>query len=439
MSRPFLLIIEDDDTIAMSLKAFFEGRGRYVETAATGANGMALCLKEMPDTVILDLRLPDMYGIDVLQTIKKDYPEISVIVMTGYGEVEEAVKAMKLGAEYYFQKPIDLDELAVIVDKSLGIKQIKEEAALYRKPLYPIIGKSSQTQSLIHMINLLASNPSTTVLIQGETGTGKELVARNIHLLSSRSERPFVDINCAALPENIMESELFGYESGAFTDARKTKKGLFELASGGTLFLDEIGDMPQNAQAKILRVLETRSLKRLGGTRDIGVDVRIIAATNKDLGALVKGGSFREDLYYRLNVIPLAVAALRKRPEDIPMIAEFLLEEIKKALAKKEIRGFAKEAYDLLCSYEWPGNVRELRNVIERAAIICESGYVAADHLVLPNRPTSGENPMTLSEVERTHIRRVLQLTDGNRTRAARILGMARSTLNEKIKAFDLR
>lgn len=439
MTRPFLLVIEDDDTIALSLKVFFEGRDCDVATASTGTTGMSFCRKEIPDTVILDLRLPDMYGIDVLRSIKEDYPEISVIVMTGYGEVEEAVKAMKLGAEYYFRKPIDLDELAVMVDKSLGIRQIRQEAALHRKPEYPIVGKSPQTQGLIHMINLLASNSSTTVLIQGETGTGKELVARNIHALSSRSNKPFIDINCAAIPENIVESELFGYESGAFTDARKTKRGLFELAEGGTLFLDEIGDMPGNAQAKILRVLEQRSLKRLGGTRDICVDVRIIAATNKDLGALVEEGSFREDLYYRLNVVPLTIPALRIRPEDIPMIAEFLLEEIKKSLARRQIRGFTEEASNLLCSYEWPGNVRELRNVIERATIICESGDITADHLILPNGQTSAENAMTLSEVERIHILRVLQMTEGNKTRAAKILGVARSTLNEKIKSFDLR
>ena len=438
MARPFLLVIEDDDSIALSLKVFFEGRGCDVATAATGAAGMAFCRKEIPDTVILDLRLPDIYGIDVLQAIKNDYPEISVIVMTGYGEVEEAVKAMKLGAEYYFRKPIDLEELAVIVDKSLGIRQIRQEASLRRNTEYPIVGKSPQTQGLIHMINLLASNSSTTVLVQGQTGTGKELVARNIHALSARGNKPFIDINCAAIPENIVESELFGYESGAFTDAKKTKKGLFELADGGTLFLDEIGDMPSNAQAKILRVLEQRSLKRLGGTRDIGVDVRIIAATNRDLEAMVKEGSFREDLYYRLNVIPLVIPALRNRPEDIPMIAEFLLEDIKKALARKNIRGFTDEAFNLLCSYGWPGNVRELRNVVERAAIICDAGYITAEHLVLPKSGREEGSPMTLSEVERVHIRKVLLLTDGNKTRAAGLLGIARSTLNEKIKSFGL-
>ena len=438
MARPFLLVIEDDDSIALSLRVFFEGKGYDVATAPTGTTGMVFCSREIPDTVILDLRLPDIYGIDVLQAIKSDYPEISVIMMTGYGEVEEAVKAMKLGAEYYFRKPIDLEELAVVVDKSIGIRQIRQEASLYRKPEYPIVGKSSHTQGLIHMVSLLASNSSTTVLIQGETGTGKELVARNIHALSSRSNKPFIDINCAAIPENIVESELFGYEAGAFTDAKKTKKGLFELADGGTLFLDEIGDMPYNAQAKILRVIEQRSLKRLGGARDIGVDVRIIAATNRDLDTLVKEGSFREDLYYRLNVIPLIIPALRQRPEDIPIIAEFLLGEIKKSLAKKNIIGFDEKVTDLLCSYEWPGNVRELRNVIERAAIACDRGEITAEHLTLPKREPAEDNPMTLSEVERVHIRKVLRLTDGNKTRAARILGIARSTLNEKIKYVDL-
>jgi len=438
MGKPLLLIVEDDESITLSLKVFFEGRGYDVINASTGENGLSIALKEIPDTVILDLRLPDIYGIEILKAIKRDYPEISVIIMTGYGEIEEAVKAMKLGAEYFFEKPIDMDELAVIVEKSLSIKQIKQEAVLSRESPYPIVGRSMQTQGLLHMINLLASNPLTTVLIQGETGTGKELVARNIHSLSSRGDKPFVDINCASIPENIFESELFGYEAGAFTDAKKTKKGLFELADGGTLFLDEIGDFPQNAQAKILRVLENKTLKRLGGTRDITVDVRIIAATNKDIERLVKTGSFREDLYYRLNVIPLIISPLRERIEDIPLIAVFLLEEIKKAISKKEIGGFTEEAIDLLVSYKWPGNVRELRNVIERAAILCRQGEIQVKHLILPNESLTAVAPMTLSEIEQTHIKHVLRLTDGNRTRAAQILGVARSTLNEKIKLFNL-
>ena len=446
MSTPLLLIVEDDESIALSLRVFFEGRGYSVMSALTGESGLSAALKEIPDTIILDLRLPDQYGIDVLNAVKKDHPEISVIVMTGYGEIEEAVRAMKLGAEYYFQKPIDLEELAVIVEKSLGIRQIRQEAVLRRGSSYPIIGRSMHTQGLIHMINLLAANASTTVLIQGETGTGKELMARNIHLMSSRMDKPFIDINCAAIPEHIVESELFGYEAGAFTDAKKTKKGLVELADGGSLFLDEIGDMPLSAQAKILRVLETRTLKRLGGTRDITVDVRFIAATNKNLAERVKSGSFREDLYYRLNVMPVEILPLRKRPEDIPLIADFLLKEVKKAIGKKEISGFTAEGIDLLSSYKWPGNVREMRNVIERAAILCRGDNISVDHLILPaagrttlqDQKPPGDNLMTLNEVEQSHIKQVLELTGGNRTRAAQILGVARSTLNEKVKLLNL-
>jgi two-component system, NtrC family, response regulator AtoC len=439
MSQSLLLIIEDDESISLALKVFFEGRGYSVMSAPNGEDGLKTALKQIPDTVILDLRLPDIYGIEILQEIKKSYPEISVIIMTGYGEVKEAVEAMRHGAEYYFQKPIDLDELAVIVEKSIAIKQIKQEVKLNKVGHYPIVGRSKQTQGLIHMINLLAANAMTTVLIQGETGTGKELVARNIHALSSRHHKPFVDINCAAIPDNIVESELFGHEVGAFTDAKKTKKGLFELADGGTLFLDEIGDMPANIQAKILRFMETRAIKRLGGTRDVIVDVRIIAATNKDLKNLVKDGLFREDLYYRLNVMPLQVAPLRHRPEDIPFIADFLLNEIKVAIGKKQIGHFSKQVLDILSSHDWPGNVRELRNVIERAVLLCQNGEITAEHLALPcSQDLIKEAALTLSEVEHSQIKHVLRMTDGNRTRAAKILGVARSTLNAKIKQLGL-
>lgn len=439
MSKPLILIIEDDDTIALSLKVFFEGKEYSVMNASNGEDGLRVALKEIPDTIILDLRLPDIYGIEVMQEIKKFYPEISVIIMTGHGEVKEAVEAMKHGAEYYFQKPIDLEELTVIVEKSIRIKQIKQEAKLNKVGHYPIIGRSKQIQGLINMINLLAANPLTTVLIQGETGTGKELVARNIHARSNRQDKPFVDINCAALPDNIVESELFGYEAGAFTDAKRTKKGLFELADGGTLFLDEIGDMAPNVQAKILRVLETRTIKRLGGTRDINVDVRIIAATNKDLKGLMKEGLFREDLYYRLNVMPLQVVPLRERPEDIPLIADFLLNEIKAAVGKKHIGGFTGQAIDILCSYEWPGNIRELRNIIERAVLLCRHGNISDEYLVLPgNLEMRKEALLTLNAVEHSHIKHILDIAGGNRTKTARILGIARSTLNEKIKQLNL-
>jgi two-component system response regulator AtoC len=435
---PLLLVIEDDENICLSLRVFFESRGYGVITTASGREGLSVALKEIPDIILLDLRLPDLYGIEVLRAVKADYSEISVIVMTGYGEIEEAVRAMKLGAEYYFQKPVDLDQLGIVVDKSLSIKQIRQESVLHRESPYPIAGRSKHTQGLIHMMNLLASNPLTTVLIQGETGTGKELVARNIHALSTRAEKPFVDINCAAIPADIFESELFGYESGAFTDAKKTKKGLFELADGGTLFLDEIGDMPGSSQAKILRVLENKTMKRLGGTRDISVDVRVIAATNRNLDTLVREGAFREDLFYRLNVIPLTIEPLRERPEDIPLIADFLLAEIKKAMGKREIGGFTSDALAMLCSYSWPGNARELRNAIERAAILCLGGDISTRHLALAEPQTAVKSSLTLAEVEKAHIESVLKLTVGNRTRAAEILGVARSTLGEKIKTYKL-
>ncbi|MBI5076600.1 MAG: sigma-54-dependent Fis family transcriptional regulator [Nitrospirae bacterium] len=440
MRTPLLLVIEDDETIALSLRTFFESKGCSVLCASTCREGLDICLREIPDTVILDLRLPDGSGIDVLKEIKKDYPEISVIVMTGYGEIDEAVSAMKLGAEYYFQKPISLDALSVFVEKSIGIKKMKQDAVFFKKTDHPIIGRSHHIQSIIHMINLLAANPSTTALILGETGTGKEIIARNIHALSSRADRPFVDINCAAIPEPILESELFGYEAGAFTDAKKTKIGLIELADRGTLFLDEIGDMPLSAQAKILRVTETRTFKRLGGTRDIAADVRIVAATNKDLADRVRKGLFREDLYYRLNIMPLQVLPLRKRSDDIPLIAEFLLKEIKKTLARKEIGILTEAAKEKLCSYSWPGNVRELKNVIERAAILCPEGDIMPRHIIIPEGTTGDPDrrPLPLSEMEQEHIRHVLRMANGNRTKAADMLDIARSTLSEKIKKYSL-
>lgn len=438
MFKPLLLVIEDDESIILPIKTFFEKKGYSVIHASNGQDGLNIALKELPDTVLLDLRLPDNDGIEILKEIKKDYPEISVIIMTGYGEVKDAVEAMILGAEFFFQKPIDLDELEVIVEKSIGIKRIKQESSFYRETPYPIIGKSMHTQGLIQMINLLASNPGTTVLIQGETGTGKELVARNIHALSSRKERPFVDFNCASIPENIVESELFGYEAGAFTDAKKTKKGLFEFADGSTLFLDEIGDMPLNTQAKFLRVLETKTFRRLGGTRDITVDVRFIAATNKDLEALVKEGDFREDLFYRLNVIPLKIPALRERPEDIPLIADFLLHEIQKSMVTKVHGQLSDEVTDVLCAYKWPGNVRELRNILERAAILCQDTRISIKHISLPVKEDSPKDFQTLSELEKEHIKQVLGLSKGNRTKTAQILGIARSTLNEKIKLYNI-
>ncbi|MEK7196571.1 MAG: sigma-54 dependent transcriptional regulator [Nitrospirota bacterium] len=433
-----ILIIEDDSAIQLALKIFFEKKNYEVLLADTGAKGLDIARKNLPDIVLLDLRLPDIYGLELLKKIKADRTDSMVYIMTAFGEVKDVIDAINLGAENYFQKPVDLEELGAIIDRSSEKIKLRQELMLCKRGLYPIIGRSKAVQGLIHIINLMAENHSTTLLIQGETGTGKELVARNIHSLSMRGENPFVDINCASIPDNILESEMFGYEAGAFTDARSAKKGLLEIADKGTLFLDEIAEMPLATQAKFLRVIETKTFRRLGGTKDIKVDMRIIAATNKDLANAVHNNSFRKDLYYRLNVMPITIPPLRERIEDIPLLAEFFITEIAENMAKK-IKPLDREAVEALCSYMWPGNIRELRNVLERAMILCHGEVLTVQNLVLSAGSTE-ENAaaLTLKDVERLHIKAILSLAANNRTKAANILGIARSTLNEKIKSYKL-
>jgi len=436
---PRILLVDDEDGITLALKALFERKGFDFLAARTGKEGLELALKELPDLILLDLYLPDIKGLEILKEVKSAQPEIAVVMITGYGEVREAVEAMKLGAAHYFQKPIDIDELSIVVEKNLSFVLLRKEANLYRKYPYPIVGRSRQTQQVLRMISLMADNSGTTVLIEGETGTGKELVARNIHFSSGRADKPFVDINCASIPETIFESELFGHEAGAFTDAKSTKKGLFEVAEGGTLFLDEAAEMPLSLQAKFLRVLETKSFRRLGGMRDIKVDVRIVAATNKDLSVMVQKGAFREDLFYRLNVLPIKIAPLRDRPEDIPMLAALFVEDISKSMCMKTPE-LDESAVSALSSYRWPGNIRELRNVIERALILSRKPVIGAGDLPLASFAVKeGEcGYLSLEAVELEHIKKVLAGARHNRTNAARLLGISRSTLNEKIKRYHL-
>ncbi len=433
-----ILIIEDDSAIQLALRVFFEKKNYEVLLADTGAKGLDIAGKNLPDIVLLDLRLPDIYGLELLRKIKADRPDSMVYIMTAFGEVKDVIEAINLGAESYFQKPVDLEELGAIIDRSSEKIKLRQELMLCKRGLYPIIGRSKAVQGLIHMINLMAENHSTTLLIQGETGTGKELVARNIHSLSMRGENPFVDINCASIPDNILESEIFGYEAGAFTDARSAKKGLLEIADKGTLFLDEIAEMPLATQAKFLRVIETKTFRRLGGTKDIKVDMRIIAATNKDIANAVHTNSFREDLYYRLNVMPITIPPLRERIEDISLLSEFFIAEIAENMAKKT-KPLDREAVEALCSYRWPGNIRELRNVLERAMILCLGEVLTVQELVLSAGSTE-ENAaaLTLKDIERRHIKAILSLAANNRTKAANMLGIARSTLNEKIKSYKL-
>lgn len=432
-----LLLIDDEEGISLVLREFFDRKGYDFLYASTGREGLKIAFRELPDVILLDLNLPDMKGMSILKEIKSIHNDIAVIVLTGYGGLEDAIKAIKLGAEHYFQKPVDLEELAIIVDRCLNTRRLRQEVLSNKSPI-PLIGRSRHIQGLFHIINLMAENPSTTVLISGETGTGKEVVARNIHLLSKRSDRPFVDINCASIPENIFESELFGHEAGAFTDAKTSTKGLFEIADGGTVFLDEVSEMPLFLQSKLLRFLETKTFRRIGGTRDIKVDVRIIAATNRDLEKNVREGLFRDDLYYRLNVMPIKIPPLRERPEDIPFLAEFFLNEVVKHLNKRSL-SFEKEALDTLIGYSWPGNIRELKNVIERAAILCQGQVITRENLLLEKvKKEEDSTLLTLQDVEKLHIKRVLEYTGNNRTKTAQILGISRSTLNEKIKNYNL-
>lgn len=356
---------------------------------------------------------------------------------------------MRKGAEDFLEKdPRSLEATEIRVEKAVELLRLRRENLYLRGRVRSeavIPGEHQAIRRLNAMVDLLAQSPSTTILIQGESGTGKELLARAIHLKSLRKDKPFLEINCAGLSETLLESELFGHEKGAFTDAKALKRGLLEVADGGTVLLDEVGDLPLSVQPKLLRVLESKTFRRVGGTRDIAVDVRIIAATNKDLAKLVEKGSFREDLYYRLKVMPLQAPPLRERGKDILLLADLFVKEFN-TLLKKRIKGYSQEAQSLLLAYPWPGNVRELRNVTERAMILCQGDWILPAHLpaelqgLTPSEEalTLREGPLTLEELEKKHIQEVLASVGGNRSQAAKVLGISRSTLQEKIKKYRL-
>lgn len=446
---PIILIIDDEQAVTKLLLQHFTARGWDASAAETGEAGLLAIDKSVPDIILLDMKLPDMDGMSVLKRLQERKCPSSVVIMTGWGSIADAVDAIKLGAEQYLTKPLALVELNALTDRIVETRKLKIENLYYRRrEHHPVVGVSMAIHNLHHMIDLMAENADTTALLLGESGTGKELVAREIHRRSRRWERPFLDINCAAMPETLLESEMFGHERGAFTDAREMKRGLFEVADGGTVFLDEIGEMPVSVQPKLLRVLETRSFKRVGGTRDIKVNVRMLAATNQDLAKAVAGGTFREDLYYRLKVFPVEIAPLRERKEDISVLTEYFVRQFNTTL-KKNIGGFTAPAMELLRAYSWPGNVRELRNIVERVAVLSHSPWIGAD--MLPPEIT-GASPMkatdtaasggmvfgTLEEVERAHIAAVLQAEKYNRSATARVLGISRSTLLEKIKKYGI-
>jgi DNA-binding NtrC family response regulator len=441
-----VLVIDDEKNIRVLLAKVLAQDQVEVYSAGTGAEGMQMADEHEPDVVLLDLRLPDTSGLEVLRALKTRHPEAIVIMMTAFGQVESAVEAMKSGATDYLEKPFDrLEKLRMAVGRALEESRSRREMHRLRglqEKKYGadrLVGDSTFTRRLRDMIRQLAASEALTILVQGESGTGKELVARALHYGSARRDLPIIEVNCAAIPDTLFESELFGHEKGAFTDAKTGKKGLMELADRGTLFLDEVSEMSAGSQAKFLRCLQERVFKRVGGTRDIKVDVRVIAATNRPLEHLVRDGRFREDLYYRLNVIPVMLLPLRERRDDILPLARHFLAEFDAAF-HKPIRGFAPDAEVRLQGYPWPGNVRELRNLIERLVLLGSSERIEVADLPPPfsgpaSAPaTSVEELQTLDDVERSYILRVVERV-GNKSKAARILGISRQTLRRKVGA----
>ena len=466
-----VLIVDDQTTIRKSLRHLMERKGYRACEADSGAVAIQTAQAEEPEVILLDLKLPDGDGLEILERLQGVCPEAAIILLTGHGSVEVAVTAIRKGAEDFLEKdPSSLEVTELRVEKALEMLKLRRENLYYRYQAHgrapgQIFGNSPAIREIHGMVDLLAKAPQTTVLVQGESGAGKELVARAIHYRSTRADKPFLEINCAGLSEHLLESELFGHERGAFTDAKTLKRGLLEITDGGALFMDELGDMPLGIQPKFLRVLENRTFRRVGGTRDISVDVRVITASNKDLSKLVEKQTFREDLYYRLKVMPLTVPPLRERGDDILVLADLFIQELS-GMLKKRIRGYTPEAQQVLLAYSWPGNVRELRNVTERGMILCQGDLIPVSCLpaeiqqlagmVYPppipvtvaapaeapaGMPAEGRTPQvsgTLEEIEQRHIRDVLASVSGNRSQAARILGISRSTLQDKIRRYGL-
>lgn len=444
-----ILIIDDEAAICEVLSASLVDDGYDVQTASDGASGLKAIREFSPEIVLLDIWMPGgMDGLEVLQTAKGAFEDVQFIIMSGHGTIETAVKAVKLGAWDFVEKPLSMDKISIIIKNILSFKSERgEKRALLNKlrKNIALIGESQAMKTIKQMIARVAPT-SSWVLVTGENGTGKELVSQNIHYLSSRASQPFVEVNCAAIPGELIESELFGYEKGAFTGADKTKKGKFDHANGGTLFLDEIGDMSLEAQAKILRILQERSFQRVGGHQNIEVDVRVIAATNKNLEEEIRGGNFREDLYYRLNVIPFNVPPLRERREDIPMLLEHFGSQFAREGGFNK-KMFSEGALECLKQYSWSGNVRELRNFVERIYILTPGDFVEVHDLRFAGLnegldPFSSDEIATFREAraqfEKEFLLKKISENRGNISKTAELIGLERSYLHRKIKSYGI-
>jgi len=455
MARKHLLVVDDDPMVRRSLGRALEEKGLKVSSAASAAEGIQLYESGAHDLVILDLFLPDMHGLEVLKQLRERHPEVAVIVVTASDDVRDAVAAMKLGALEYLSKPYDLEALMVLIQHAMEQSRTRQELGTRKKQesrrySFDLMEHANPGYgAVLALAKNLAQNASVTVLIEGETGVGKEFIARTMHHAGPRAGGPFVPLSCAAIPDTLLESELFGHEAGAFTDARSRKKGLFEMAEGGTLFLDEIGEVSVGMQAKLLRAIETRSFRRVGGTEDLTVDTRLMAATNVVMERALAEKKFREDLYYRLKVGYIMIPPLRDRPEDLLPLARRLSEEVCREMGRRP-RGLSPEAEEAFRLYRWPGNVRELKNVLERAVILQDSdGLIEPVHLPHELSGTGGaeadagaarssDGNASLAHVEREHVLRILNGCGGNHTRAAKALGIARTTLWEKLKQYNL-
>jgi DNA-binding NtrC family response regulator len=449
-----VLVVDDENLICVWLEAHLGAAGYRVTCAESASAARARFGEAAPDAAFLDLKLPDGDGMGLLREFLESDPDLVAIMLSAHGDIATAVDAVKRGAYDFLEKPPKLEDLLITLQKGLEARGLKRTVTALRRQAgwqfagVEMVGRSGAVRRLVELVEKVAASEGTTVLIRGESGVGKEVVARAIHARSVRSGAAFLEINCTALPETLLESELFGHERGAFTDAKERKQGLLELASGGSVLLDEIGDLPPGAQAKLLRFLETRTFKRVGGVRDITVDVRIIASTNRDLEAAVRDGGFRRDLFFRLNVVPITIPPLRERPEDVEPLANYFLTNLTSTM-RRPARVIGPEALAMLERYAWPGNVRELKNVIERAVILEEGERVLPEHL--PDELKPGGRALDLEPgfrlpaggidldgLEKDLIRQALAQARGNKTRAAELLGLTRDTIRYRIEKYGL-